>query len=892
MDGEPIDVDTRKAIALLAYLSVEGQTTRDSLATLLWLDSPADRARAALRRTLSSLRSGIGSDLVISDRSTIGLEEDIDTDLKMFDRALDALRSHDHADTDVCSGCIPNLRLATDLYRGDFLTGFLVRDAPDFEDWQRTIAESYRLAVATAFNRLGTALASVGDYEGSIASVTRWIELDQLHEPAHRLLMLLNGWAGDRPGAVEAYRTFVAILDTELGVQPLEETTELYEAILDEDLPPAPGLRKRVRVEPAMPSMPSALLDRVEEFDALEQATRRTTDRGQLVVVEGASWMGKTRLVEELGSAHEHDRSVLIARAFRMEQNLPFGVVTQILRAAKPLIERHTDDIQPWVADELGRLLPEISNTPSESIDRFGELRLLEAVHSVLSTLAAAMPLIVFIDDVQWADQASISAVSYLSNRLSDVPMLLLVAVRSGETLPPWVINLLATPAERVKLEPLSADSLKELSVDHDTLHNVISRTGGVPLLVAESLASDDVEASGVERYIESRLESVGDLGRQLLAAAAVLSGICTPALLRSTSGRTEDEVVEAVDELIRKGLLRELPGDDTLSFTLDALEELTYNSTSLIRRRHLHRRAATAILENPRVDRDVQLAAAAAAQFRGAGDTQAAEWYLLAGDLARSAYANAEAAEFYETAIALGHPSVARLRFGLGELMLAEGDYSGALGELTAAASRADDSDLGKIEHRLGEVHRLLGRFPIAEEHYERATLLHPSPSLVYADWALLNSRLGDGNAAVKNAHRALELGDESDPGLMSRVNNVLGVVSTDPAEAMSHLELALKLAGDDELLRIAAMNNQAALLEQIGNSEGAQTLVEQAIELAQQTGRRHQEAALLNRLADIHHRAGRVQEAERVQTRAVTLFAGIDSGQWEPEVWLLSQW
>ncbi len=86
--------------------------------------------------------------------------------------------------------------------------------------------------------------AAQGDYGQAVIAVGRWIALDELHEPAHRLAMLLHAWAGDRAGAIQAYRDCVAALDRELGVPPLEETTELYEAILDEDLPPAPGVRR------------------------------------------------------------------------------------------------------------------------------------------------------------------------------------------------------------------------------------------------------------------------------------------------------------------------------------------------------------------------------------------------------------------------------------------------------------------------------------------------------------------------------------------------------------------------------------------------------------------------------------------------------------------------
>ena len=67
---------------------------------------------------------------------------------------------------------------------------------------------------------------------------------------------------------------------------------------------------------------------------------------------------------------------------------------------------------------------------------------------------------------------------------------------------------------------------------------------------------------------------------------------------------------------------------------------------------------------------------------------------------------------------------------------------------------------------------------------------------------------------------------------------------------------------------------------------------LVDEALGIAADIGDRHRQAALLNHLADLHHRAGRSDEAEQAVTEAVTLFAGIEPGSWEPEVWLLSRW
>lgn len=883
LDGTAVDVDTRKALALLSYLAIEESTTREVVATLFWHESSAERARAALRRTLSSLKSGVGAGTIDADRNRITLLA-ADVDARRFDSELATTATHGHESGDVCSRCLPHLEKAADLYRGDFLEGFSIRDAPDFEDWVRNVAESYRSKAGEAFNRLAIARASAGDYPGAIAAANRWIDLDELHEPAHRLLMLLNAWAGDRPGAVEAYRGFIAVLDRELGVPPLEETTDLYEAILDEDLPPAPGVRRRVQTY-APPAPASDLIDRVEEIGRLRGLLDQSETRGVVAVITGGAWMGKTRLLEELtASAPRH--LVLAGRSHKMEQGLPYGVISQIVTAATTAIAELGETVPGWALNEASRIVPALTRNdrPAEP-DRFGELRLLEAIHQLLSTLSTERPTLIVVDDVQWIDPASAAVLSYLAHRIGPDRALLLMARRASEPVNDQIGTLLEE-AETIFLDPLEADDLDGLT---ENPGDVIARTGGVPLLVSEMLSGKG-DAGEVSRYLELRLAGISDLSRQVLTTASVLGGSCDVPLLRETSGRSDDEVVDAIEELVEVGLLREAPDTDAIAFTLDSLEAVVYDSLSLTRRRLLHRRAAEAMSRRPRARADARVAAATARQYQLAGDPEAADWYVTAGELARHVYANEEAAVFYETALALGTEDAGKVHLALGEIAMTGGDYRTAIRELNTAAARSEDAALGVVEHRLGEVHRLIGRFGIAAEQFERAAASHPDPAELYSDWSLLEHRLGHADRAFELIERAL--GSAKGRNALARVHTVYGVVATDPAEAMSHLDLALELAGDDELVLMAALNNKAHLLSDIGDYEAAISMVDRAIEIASRTGHRHREGALRNLAADIYHRSGQRELSERTQTEAMELFAEVGTDSLEPEVWLLSRW
>ena len=228
-----MSVDTRKAVALLAYLVVADRPhSRDALAELLWPGRDAEHARGALRRTLSTLRKTIGEEHVEAARERIALGRGpgLEIDVDRF-RGLTAPGASES-----------ELEEAVALFGGDLLEGFSVRDSPAFEDWQLLEADGLRRELGAVLERLVDARAARSDHAGAIRHARRRLEIDPLHEPAHRQLIRLMAWSGDRAGALTQYRTCVRILSAELGVPPLPETTDLYRTISDGSLEPAPGV--------------------------------------------------------------------------------------------------------------------------------------------------------------------------------------------------------------------------------------------------------------------------------------------------------------------------------------------------------------------------------------------------------------------------------------------------------------------------------------------------------------------------------------------------------------------------------------------------------------------------------------------------------------------------
>ena len=236
---QPVAIDTRKALALLAYLLIENQPqSRDTLATLLWPESDQTSARAALRRTLSPLRSALNSDIIDFGRELIAIHPggDLWCDVIDFQAQLAECRNHGHPEDHTCPRCLNPLQEAVILYQDDFMAGFGLRDSAGFDDWQFFETDRLRRELAAALERLIANQEAQGDFQAALDNARRWLSLDPLNETAHRALIALYAQSDQRNAALRQYRECVRILDQELGVPPLEETTRLYETVKENRL--------------------------------------------------------------------------------------------------------------------------------------------------------------------------------------------------------------------------------------------------------------------------------------------------------------------------------------------------------------------------------------------------------------------------------------------------------------------------------------------------------------------------------------------------------------------------------------------------------------------------------------------------------------------------------
>lgn len=945
--GRPIVVDTRKALAIVALVAAEARPfARDELAAMFWPDATDEAARGALRRTLSTLRSAIGDVGLRIERTRVLIEtRRVWVDLAELERLASSTSAED-------------LEAAVALARGPVLAGFAIRDSPTFDDWQAALASRVEAMVGQLLDRVALRRLAVGDSSGAVDAARRRVELDPLDESGQRRLIEMLGRTGDRAGAIGRYRALVALFDQELGVAPLQVTTAVYDAIRDGEFEGSPSTRRdatggpastmlgsasgadRPDVTPAAP-LPLPLVGREVELAQLLGAWHAAGPDGRLAVVEGEGGMGKTRLAEELADiVRSAGGVVLSSRGHAGESAIAYGPIAELLRAGVAIPGGHErlGLLDETVRLEIGRLvdLPaSIRVATPVTIDRPGaQVRLLDSVAQTLTGLTAGpIPGLIRIDDFHLVDGPTREAVTYLARRLAARPLLVLLAWRredlTRESLATADDLVERSGATVVSLAPFDRTAIARLvslarpdAVDDGTADGLTDQLAadseGLPLHVVEALARRDDPSRGpaalprgVEAILRERIASVSETAGQILAAAAVIGRSFDLSIVRRASGRSEEETIGALEELTRRGLVREVPdgavGAVRYDFRHGRLRDAAYAATSLARRRLLHRRTAEAIRDDAvgaGRDDSARFALIAAHEREAGRPAEAAVAHREAADRAEAVYANREAIGHLEAAIALGLPDPAAAWARIAELRSRLAEYPAAVAALETAAALAVPGALPGIEVALGRVHRRRGDLVAASSHLAAALSSPDLPPILrqraLVERSLVALRGGDLETAKQSSLGAREAADRAgDPHAMGVAERLVGLVaqaSGDRTGARRALARSLVLAADDPdpTALIAASAALALTLASDGAVEDAVATAETAIEVCRRIGDRHLEAAVENHLADLLHGVGRDDEAMIHLKSAAALFAEIGEGEpeREPGIWSLAAW
>lgn len=569
----PPELLWRKNLALMVYLARSDRQarSRDHLTALFWGDKDQAAGRHSLNEALRVLRRALGADAVVAQGDTVALATGaVRLDVDALEAALQA----------------GDPAAAAALARGEFLEGFGVPDATDFEDWLAAERLRWRGRSLDALVGRGEAMLQAGDPGAARDLAERALALEPASERAARAAMRALAIAGDRSAALERFAALEAALADRSGAVPGADTRALADRIR----------RERVWRHTPLPSHQAPAARRVPVVGR-ERALARLLGTWAdcvrqggpaAVVLEAEAGGGKTRLLDELlGHARLEGAITSAARAVEADRATALGALAALAQGG-------LSEGQGLAGASAGALAGLAAAAPAW-LERFpaavrgAPLPLPRALGEVLRALGEEQPVVLALDDAHQADAESLLALPALLRDLSGVPVLLAVAAlpfprrpeldalasRVGREIPGAVV-----PLERLELPAIAelvADAFPEWGTEQQgrLARRLAADSAGVPLLAVELLRAVQagLDLAGVSeqwpRPFHTLTETTpGDLpdavvaavrvsyrrlspgAQEALAAAAALDGRVPEALIARALGQDIGDIAPALDEL------------------------------------------------------------------------------------------------------------------------------------------------------------------------------------------------------------------------------------------------------------------------------------------------------------------------------------------------------
>ena len=493
-DGQTVsesDWHTRQARQLLKMLITERSRpiATDRLIETLWPTSTVKAGSTTLRSAINALRKVLEpnrrnrapSQYVHTQRPgyVFRAHEDIWLDVDAFEESLDEAAT---AASDDSSSAQErhHLEAAIALYKDDYLT------SDPYADWTQQERERLRERYFDALLRLSMVQAQEGNYAAAIASCRRILARDEVRENAYQMLMRYQAESGDSAAALITYERCRTILADELGADPSPLTQQWHQRILNGEIvahtvsgpnvptsTSAPSADLPTSVESApdvatlgatLSAMPAAaefpqrtlmpVLDEnfIEIFIGREEEISQIvfkideafSGQGNLFVIGGEAGIGKTRLAYHLLQlAEDESATVISATCQPLERQLPFAPLTDSIgRYLQLLPDADLQRIPLTTLLQLVQIIPSLHERLPEHPAQVNETRLgadenrqrlFDDIVTFFEALARLRPLVLFIDDLHWADTDTLAVISRLSRRLSSLQLFVLLAYRTED---------------------------------------------------------------------------------------------------------------------------------------------------------------------------------------------------------------------------------------------------------------------------------------------------------------------------------------------------------------------------------------------------------------------------------------------------------------------------
>ena len=677
-ENQRLNINRRTPRTLLYFLASQANFIgRAKLLSIFWQDTSPNIARKRLRETLSRIRAEIPSEnLIAVENDLVGLDySDLSVDIDEF-RELQALigkTPFSNPSDQILADHIREYMIhAVNLWRGsEFLEGTELPNSNFLEDWRYQTNLHLTRTRIQLLTRICDHYIAMGQFDEGLTYSRLAVENDNLNEELHyRVLKLLVEMKRFQE-ARHYYHSVTSLLNEELDANPSQQLVSIFRQIQKNITHSSTFSGANWRL---MTSIHTPFVGREFELNQLKTALKQ----GGGIIISGESGLGKTRLIQEFCELHAPGRRIIGCNCRPAEVNLPF----------QPLIELLRNNVTPFEWQELSTtwvesikiLLPEISRNK-----RLGELSrgslildqnrstLLEAIRQVFLTMSRYSDLVLFIDDLHWSDEATISTISYLIERAPfNQQSLLVMASRPEESNSSLNEILLGNQSSmNLKILDLERLNLKEITtlgryvlgypLEKDLSERLAQETGGNPFIILETLrtlksteSQTDFSqnsrlplAKSVYALVKRRLKQLSPAARNVCEFAAVSGTEFDPVVISTANRQNLSITARAIEELKQRQLVEVVKGREgemIWRFVHDKIRETIIQDTNLVRLRFLHERIAQTIEQNQDSD-NVSLAPVLARHYEYAGKLNIAfSYWLKAAQWARHVYSSQEA--------------------------------------------------------------------------------------------------------------------------------------------------------------------------------------------------------------------------------------------------------
>ncbi|WP_233574231.1 BTAD domain-containing putative transcriptional regulator [Amycolatopsis panacis] len=857
----------QRAIFAMLATATGRSVPRPELIAGVWGDSPPASVEGSVHTYISGLRRALEPERTRWAASTVLVSEAAGYSLDLTPEALDEAvfqRHRERAQQDAAAGAheraVAGFDAALLLWHGEALSGVPGEFA---ERHRERLAE---LRLSTVEQRARSVL-ELGGHQDLIAELAVLTSDHPLRESLRESLMLALYRSGRHSDALDVFREARSTLRAELGVEPGPQLRELHQRVLAED--PSLNLPKRPKPAPPIAPAPRArraesdpLLGRANEVAQLrELLTQVREGRGRAVWIEGDAGIGKSEL---LAMAFDEPDVAGLQLAWVAAEELSTRFPLQVMLECLAIDPLSPDPRRARVAHELG-------GEPARRTWGTGDpvLGAVDRLLSLVDELCAQAPMVLVVDDLQWADESSLLVWHRLCAATRQLPLLLVAATRSAPDRPEVAQLRHGVEARAglvLDLTPLDGTDVARLvarlvgAEPGPGLRELAARAAGNPLYVREMmdvlvragavvLARDRAEVDDPAEFevphsllaaVDRRLDFLPAETQDVLCWGALLGMEFAVGDIAAVLDRRPSDLLGPLEEAVSGNVL--IDTGTHLAFRHPLLRQALYNRLLSGTRAALHRQAAEALA---RIDAPVKRVAEQLAAAHSTVDEWALDW-LVTNQAAVSNRAPLIAVELLERALdscAEDDPRREALLVALVKVLFRLERAPEELA-LQALAVARDPENAEEMRHVLAAMRFRRGEVRLAVETLGEASDDPRVPELwrVRHRHLLANFRRGgldDLERAEASAHRARAEAD-GDPYLTAHALQTLWLVDSvrrHHASALAHIDQAVAVVGDErELadLRLDLLDNRVFTLQNLDRLEDADHTLREAGEIA----------------------------------------------------------